>query len=143
MLSGGICKQNERHFNFFSLSRLPVSWYVIIVNIFSSDPCIYRRLFDGKKYQIFLWRKKVQSSWKDSEPHPVQGNLSTLHNVLSSALRIPFPSLSPTKFSFLMLILQEKPIRHGEEHGSWGEAGEPQRVFRKGWLRGTTQYFLT
>lgn len=37
----------------------PISWYVVTVNISSSDPCTYRRLFDGKEYQVFLWRKKV------------------------------------------------------------------------------------
>lgn len=143
MLSGVFVNRMNVTLTSFLYLGSPVSWYVVIVNISSSDPCIYRRLFDGKEYQGFLWRKKGWSSWKDSELHLIQGNLSTLHNVLSSALRIPFLSLSPTKFSFLMLILQEKPTRHGEEQDSWGEAGGPQGVFRKGWLQDTTQYFLT
>lgn len=134
MLSRGICKQNECHFNFFSLSRLPrflVCCYCEYF-LFRNIPCIYRRLFDGKEYQIFLWRKKkcLRSSWKDSEPHPIQGNLSTLHNVLSSALCIPFLSLSPTKFSFLMLILQEKPT------GLLGGGGRTTGSVQKGMASG-------
>ena len=113
MLSGGICKQNECHFNFFSLSRLPVFWYVIIVNIFSSDPCIYRRLFDGKSTKSFFGEKKCGVHGKIL--NLIQYKAIFLLCIMSFHLPFAFPFRHWAPQSFLFWCLFSKRNQQGME----------------------------
>ena len=133
MLSGGICKQNECQFNFFSLSRLPHFLVCCYCEYF---------LFRSLHIQKVIWWKGVPSlSLEKKGVCGVHGKTLNLIQYKAIFLLCIMSFHLPSAFafyhwappSFLFWCLFSKRNRQG----SWGEAGGPQAVFRKGWLQGT------